>query len=100
MMIAVGIRDLKNRLSEYVRLVRAGEVVLVTDRGEVVAELRQPYGSGERTDLPPGVLELARRGLCTLPVPRTEGDDPYPVLPRLVPDGTAQRIIDEDRGPV
>ena len=41
-MKAVGIRELKARLSQYIREVRRGEVVLVTDRGEVVAELRQP----------------------------------------------------------
>ncbi|MCA1792075.1 MAG: type II toxin-antitoxin system prevent-host-death family antitoxin, partial [Thioalkalivibrio sp.] len=39
-MRAVGIRELKNRLSEFIRLVEAGESVLVTDRGTVVAELR------------------------------------------------------------
>jgi len=41
-MKAVGVRELKDRLSEYLRLVRNGEEILVTDRGEVVAELRQP----------------------------------------------------------
>ena len=41
-MSSVGIRELKNRLSEYVRRVRRGEEFLVTDRGRVVAELRQP----------------------------------------------------------
>ena len=41
-MRAVGVRELKNRLSEYLRLVRNGEQILVTDRGDVVAELRQP----------------------------------------------------------
>jgi prevent-host-death family protein len=39
-MKAVGVKQLKARLSEYLRLVKAGEVVLVTDRDEVVAELR------------------------------------------------------------
>lgn len=99
-MIAVGVRDLKNRLSEFLRLVRAGETVLVTDRGEVVAELRQPRGNGERSDLPAGLVELARRGLATLPQPRSEGVELYPRLPRLVEDGTVERILDEDRGPV
>ena len=38
-MKAVGIRELKNRLSEYVRLVKNnGESILVTDRGAIVAE--------------------------------------------------------------
>jgi antitoxin (DNA-binding transcriptional repressor) of toxin-antitoxin stability system len=41
-MIAVAIKELKNRLSAYLREVAKGEVVLVTDRGQVVAELRRP----------------------------------------------------------
>jgi antitoxin (DNA-binding transcriptional repressor) of toxin-antitoxin stability system len=41
-MKAVAVKELKNRLSAYLREVRNGEVVLVTDRGQVVAELRQP----------------------------------------------------------
>jgi antitoxin (DNA-binding transcriptional repressor) of toxin-antitoxin stability system len=41
-MRAVGIKVLKNRLSEYVRLAATGEVVLVTDRDRVVAELGPP----------------------------------------------------------
>jgi prevent-host-death family protein len=35
----VSIRDLKNGLSAYLRLVRRGERIVVTDRGEPVAEL-------------------------------------------------------------
>lgn len=41
-MKAVAVKELKNRLSAYLREVKSGEVVLVTDRGQVVAELRQP----------------------------------------------------------
>jgi antitoxin (DNA-binding transcriptional repressor) of toxin-antitoxin stability system len=41
-MRAVGLKVLKNRLSEYVRLAASGETVLVTDRDRVVAELRPP----------------------------------------------------------
>jgi len=33
-MKTVGIRELKNRFSEYLRQVRSGESLLVTDRGE------------------------------------------------------------------
>jgi len=38
----VGLKVLKNRLSEYVRLAAGGETVLVTDRDRVVAELGPP----------------------------------------------------------
>lgn len=41
-MRVVGLRVLKNRLSEYVRLAASGETVLVTDRERVVAELVPP----------------------------------------------------------
>ena len=41
-MKSVGIKALKNHLSRYLDLVRQGEVVLVTDRDEVIAELRMP----------------------------------------------------------
>lgn len=36
----VGIRELKTRLGSYLREVRRGRTIVVTDRGEPVAELR------------------------------------------------------------
>jgi antitoxin (DNA-binding transcriptional repressor) of toxin-antitoxin stability system len=41
-MRAVGLKILKNKLSEYVRLAAAGETVLITDRDTVVAEIIPP----------------------------------------------------------
>ena len=41
-MLAVGIREIRAKLSQYLRHVREGELVLITDRGRVVAELRAP----------------------------------------------------------
>jgi prevent-host-death family protein len=41
-MRTVGLKVLKNKLSEYVRAAAAGETVLVTDRKRVVAELVPP----------------------------------------------------------
>jgi len=49
-MQTVGIKVLKNRLSEYIRLVAAGETVLVTDRGTVVAELNPPRPAAVLSD--------------------------------------------------
>ena len=91
----VGLRELKNRLSEYVRLVRAGEHVQVTDRGQVVAELVPPAPPKGR-DLAAGLAELERRGL--LRSPAAAGRVRYARLPRLLPTGTAQRLLDENRG--
>ena len=41
-MITMGIRELKSRLSECIRMVREGNEVHVTHRGETVAEIRPP----------------------------------------------------------
>jgi len=41
-MRSVGLKVLKNKLSEYVRLAAGGETVLVTDRDGVVAEIVPP----------------------------------------------------------
>jgi antitoxin (DNA-binding transcriptional repressor) of toxin-antitoxin stability system len=96
-MKAVGVRELKNRLSEYLRQVRAGESVLVTDRGEVVAELSPPGRATTAGDLSPALIGLARRGLATLGGPADA--DLYPALPRnRTRKLTAARLLDEERG--
>jgi antitoxin (DNA-binding transcriptional repressor) of toxin-antitoxin stability system len=41
-MRTVGLKTLKNQLSHYVRLAASGEIVQVTDRRRVVAELVPP----------------------------------------------------------
>ena len=79
-MKTVDVRELKNRLSEYTRHVRAGEGVLVTDRGEVVVELTPPGHGPTDSSVPPGILALAKRGLATL---GALGDPTlYPAIPR------------------
>ena len=63
---SVGIKQLKARLSEYVRLVRAGEIILVTDRDEVVAELGPPRHQARQPDSVEATLDrLADRGWLT-----------------------------------
>ena len=66
-MRAVGLKILKNKLSEYVRLAAGGETVLVTDRDRVVAEL-----------VPPGA---GRPGSPTPVLPTSSGRDGSPPLP-------------------
>jgi antitoxin (DNA-binding transcriptional repressor) of toxin-antitoxin stability system len=67
-MRAVGIKLLKNKLSEYIRLVRAGETVLVTDHDQVVAELvpPQPERGGNLADVL--LAEAVRKGWVTAPL--------------------------------
>jgi prevent-host-death family protein len=99
-MKAVGVHDLKNKLSEYLRRVRLGESVLVTDRGEVVAELLPPgQGQGDPS-VPAGLRSLARRGLLTLTLGAAAGADLYPALPRKQgkPRRSVAQLLGEERG--
>ena len=96
-MKTVGIRELKNHLSEYLRRVRLGESLLVTDRGEVVAEFSPPTRGATDISLPAGLLALAKRGLVTLGVPRDA--DAYQRLPRSHRGRrSAAQLLDEERG--
>src|SRR6266516_1510536 len=85
---AVAVRELKNRLSAYLREVAAGEVVLVTDRGRVVAELRRP--SAEALPSPAEqALETSRH---------RRGADDRPAAGSFVvsADGRANRTFESD----
>ncbi len=65
-MKAVGVKELKARLSEYLRIVKSGETVLVTERNDVVAELRPARRSLPRADALDDLLdELAAHGQVT-----------------------------------
>jgi prevent-host-death family protein len=96
-MTSVGIRRLKNQLCHYVRLAAAGENVLVTDRGRVVAALVPPPAPGQRAgDKPTRYDELKAAGILR---PRQEGGDPRADLPMMrLRRGTAAQLINEDRG--
>lgn len=95
-MKTVGLRELKNRLSEYVRQVRAGQAVVVTDRGQVVAELRPPGQVAPGAKIDAAVASLVNRGLLTLGAPNTARV--YPRLSRLLRLPTSAELLDAERG--
>jgi antitoxin (DNA-binding transcriptional repressor) of toxin-antitoxin stability system len=65
-MKSVGIKQLKARLSEYVRMARGGETILVSDRDEVVAELGPARRQSPAPDSMDALLDrLARDGQVT-----------------------------------
>lgn len=89
-----GIRELKNNLSRYIRCIEAGERVVITAHGRVVAELVQPgkdpQGRANR------FYQLTTSGVITPPV---EDGDPLEGCPEIgLPAGTAAALIDDDRG--
>jgi prevent-host-death family protein len=61
-MKAIGVKELKSRLSEYLRLVKAGETILVTERNEVVAEVRPARRQLQPSDALEDVLEALAAG--------------------------------------
>ena len=93
-MRAVGLKVLKNRLSEYVRLAAGGETILVTDRDKIVAELIPPR-SGRSPLLADAQLARAvREGWLTPPLfPAADAPPRLPVAPLR----DILRELEEDR---
>jgi antitoxin (DNA-binding transcriptional repressor) of toxin-antitoxin stability system len=94
----VGIRELKDRLSEYLRHVRRKGPVYVSNRGEIVAELRTSYGEDPRpgSALPDGLRELADRGALRVGAANDAGL--YPVLEPVLKERSSESLLDEERG--
>jgi prevent-host-death family protein len=95
-MKTVGLRELKNRLGEYVRQVRSGEGVAVTDRGEVVAELLPPGQRVEGRGVPSALGALASRGQLTLGASNDAAL--YPKLPPLLKRHRTIELLADERG--
>ena len=97
-MKAVGVKVLKAKLSEYLRLVKSGEIVLITERDEVVAELRPAH----RQNIPPSSLDeelerMADQGRVILRASEANDWVSPEEFPRL--DGvSSQEILDRLRG--
>ena len=87
--MSVGVRELKSRLSEYLRRVRAGETVLITDRGQPVGRI-VPVGQS----LDERLEAMAQGGLILW-----SGNRLSPVAPvaRARGDHTVADLLVEDR---
>ena len=93
---SVGLRDLKNRLSEYVNRVKSGEAMLVTDRGEAVAEIRPISKTHHVRSRTLSLSDLARSGLLTEGKPNHR--KLYPAMPRTLRRRSSLELLDEERG--
>ena len=89
-MTKVGLRELKNRLGVYIAKVRAGETVVITDRGQVVAELKPPATTNN-----PVLDEMVRKGEIRLGKPIRDRKALYAPMPGpVLKGGTSQEILD------
>ncbi len=86
-MTSVGVRELRQRASELLRLVQQGETIEITDRGRPVARLGPvPAGTPLQQLHAAGEIEPASGELDDLPEPLTLRDDietPSAALARL-----------------
>lgn len=94
-MTTVGVRELKAKLSAYLRKVEAGEALEITDRGRAIAEI-VPAGWVGAQPVSPALAAAIRRGEIT--PPSRPGPFILKPLPGKFPQGLAQRLLDEDRG--
>ena len=90
-MRTVGLKTLKNNLSEYVRAAAAGETIMITDRGRVVAEIGPPSRGAE------SVIERGAREGWITPAKNRGGPPPSP---KPIPGLTFEQLmadLDGDR---
>jgi antitoxin (DNA-binding transcriptional repressor) of toxin-antitoxin stability system len=92
---AVGVRELKNKLSAYLQEVRLGTVVLVLDRNEVVAELRQATLTPPLESRQPLLDDLIHRGHVHPPLTARSKCARSPLR---ASSGTTRQLLDADRG--
>lgn len=88
-MRSVGLKILKNKLSEYVRLAAGGETILISDRDRVVAELVPPRETRAGLLSDALLAEAVRAGLLTPPL-RPPG--PVKAPPSV---GPLERILED-----
>ncbi|MGI8727023.1 MAG: type II toxin-antitoxin system Phd/YefM family antitoxin [Solirubrobacterales bacterium] len=87
-MTTVGVAQLRQNLSKYLRLVARGERLVVTDRNRPVAELGPPPGSGAELDRLIAEGRVSPPRGRRLPEPLELGGDPVAL----------SRALDEIRG--
>jgi prevent-host-death family protein len=89
---SVGIRDAKMQLSKYIKMVQQGAEVIITDRGRPVGKI-VPI---QIKDLPLGerIRRMEEQGLIDPTTANTIDKIPPPIP---VPDGIAQKLLQEER---
>ncbi|MEW6287468.1 MAG: type II toxin-antitoxin system prevent-host-death family antitoxin [Chloroflexota bacterium] len=72
--LRVGTRELKNKLSEYLRRVKKGQTIIVTERGNVVAQISPPQQTIEER-----LWAMVEAGLADW-----NGEKPKPHKPKII----------------
>ena len=91
-MITAGIKELKNKLSRYIGLVKKGDDVLITERGRIVARIVKE--DAHRTSLRQALQPLVLTGQIVMPLRDIKRDFPPPVE---IPGKAVSEIVLENR---
>jgi prevent-host-death family protein len=91
-MSSVGVKELKNRLTYYLRRTKQGEEVIVTERGRAIALLQPIETARQVTSREVRLAQLAPQGFLTLPTRK-----PSRFRPTRAKGPLASRLILEDR---
>ena len=65
-MITVGVKELKNRLSQYLQYVKNGEKVVITEHNKIIAEISLPEKTKEESKMEEKLKQLAEDGKLVL----------------------------------
>ena len=88
----IGVRELRQHASRYLAMVKAGETVEVTERGELVALLAPPSGPrSARARL----IAAGRLVPATSPTGRLRSSRPVPIASG---EPTNEELLDAERG--
>lgn len=87
----IGVRELRQNASRYLALVKAGETVEVTERGQLVALLTPPGGSRSARDR---LVAAGRLVPATSPTGRLRSSRPLPIA---AGEPTNQELLDAAR---
>ncbi|UJS16590.1 MAG: type II toxin-antitoxin system prevent-host-death family antitoxin [Candidatus Jettenia sp.] len=88
-MITVGIKELKNRLSHYLREIKKGEKIVITEREKVIATIVPVERANEDSQL----LSLVKEGFAVWKGGKPVGSK-YPVK---IKGKTVSEIVIEER---
>lgn len=90
----VSVRELKNRLSEYLRRTQAGEEIIIASRGRPVGRLMPPSAMTRTSDDEAVARLKALPGIRPGNGKRIRGSD----RPVPVPSGTSEEVVNWVRG--
>lgn len=93
-MSSVGVKELKNRLTQYLQRTKQGEEVIVTERGKPIALIQSIKAAQRVVSLEAKLAKLAAQGAITLP---TEKPVKRVRLARITGTPISRTIIEDRR---